>query len=409
MEARVDTPVARPARVGVATPTFLILLGGLVVSLVGDGIYNIGMTIFVKNQTQSMTQLAIVQVFFAVPQLIIGLFAGVFADRLDRRRLVLISDLGRALLVLVPAMLFFGGQLRVWHTWIISVMLSSFSALYMPSLYASLPDIVGENGLTRANSIVRIALSLSSIAGAILGGIVVLHFGCGWAFLLNAISFLAAAVAVCIIRFESRGTASAKKNVLADLGQGLSYLLGTPVLFGMISIFVVLNFSLGPTSVTVPSMALDILKLDESGLGWLRSSLAIGGLLGSLAIGLLGEVRRKGLAITRTIVAFGLAVASFGFTRSFVAALCSLFAVGLLLAVVNILIPVLFQGMVPSEMRGRALSTLWTVSSFLNPVSIYLGGVLTDKFSAPPIVIASGILAALCGLAGVFLKGIREV
>lgn len=409
MEARVETPMRQTARRGVFTPTFLILLGGLVVSLMGDGIYNMGLTIFVKDQTQSMTQLAIVQIFFVVPQLLIGLFAGVLADRLDRRKLVLISDIGRALLILVPALIFFSGHLKVWHTWIISAVLSSFSALYMPSLYASLPDIVGEPDLTRANSIIRFAISISSIAGVALGGIIVGRFGSGYAFLLNSISFFAAAIAVFVIRFESRGTPDAKKNVLADLGQGLSYLLGTPVLFGMIAIFVVLNFSLGPTSVTLPSMALDVLKLNADEFGFLRSSLAIGGLAGSILIGFLGEVRRKGMIITGTIVAFGAAVVLFGLTSSFLPGLCALFGVGFLLAVVNILIPVLFQGRVPSEMRGRALSTLWTVSSFLSPVSVYLGGVLTDMYSAPPIVITSGILAALCGIAGFFLKGIREV
>lgn len=390
------------------SPTFIVLWVGLFVSLIGDGMYSIGLMTLVKQRTGSSAQMAIVQVCIAVPQLIIGLFAGVMADRLDRRKLMIMADIGRGLIVAVPGVLILLNQLHIWQVYLAAGLLSSVGAFFFPCMYASLPNIVPQSQLTRANSIFQFTFALCSILGYAVGGVIVQFYGAATAMLVDSLSFILCAAAVISIRFTSRATEKRDNGVMGDLKEGMRYLLSVPVLTGLIILFAVLNFCLAPTAITIPTMVYDVLKRKAAGYGLITAGMSGGLLLGSIVLGI-GIIRRKGLAIVGTIILMGAGLVAFGLSRNFWLSALVMFGIGVLLACVNILIQVIFQSRVPDQLRGRALSALSAFTGSLRPFALLLGGYLTDTLSAPPVLYVSGALCIFCGLGSLLIRGMKEL
>jgi len=384
---------------------------GQTISVVGDFLYMIALMWWVLEKTGSTAAMATVAICSSLPAIILGPFAGTYVDRVDKRRLLILMDLGRGVLITVPGVLYFLNQLQVWHIFVIAAFLSSMSTFFNPALASFLPVIVNKEQLVQANSISQMSSNLSGIIGPALGGALVALFGAGTVMFLDALSFFVSGIAIFLVRVkvEQVFPSEARKRFLQELLDGLNFIRKESGILGLVVLFSILNFFVAPVGVLIPLMVKKIFKMGAEGFGVLGSSISVGMVLGSLFLGMIGGVRRKGTFIMIGIVVAGSFLALFGVSESFWTSIFLLGGCGFGFSFANILVPVVFQSKIPHEKQGRVFGTLGTISGGLRPLSLALVGVLGGLLHVQMIVFLSGVLVALGGLTGFLIPGIKKL
>ena len=389
---------------------FILLWVGQTISVIGDNLYYLALMWWVLEKTGSTAAMATVAICSAIPSVILGPIAGTYADRIDRKRLLISMDFGRAILIAAPAVLLWLGTLQVWHIFIIAAMLSTMSTFFNPTLSAFIPQIVETENLTRANSLTQLSFSISGILGPSLAGVLVAFIGTPSVMMLDAVSFFVSGTAILLILVKKvEVIAAEKRKFLHELKEGFVYIKNTQFVLSMVLLASVLNFFAGPLSIYLPVMAKNVLHAGSQGFGFLASSVSVGGLLGSLCLGLLGNIRRKGLVILGGIFLGGWAIAFFGISTHLWVSMIILGLVGFFLSLTNVVLATLFQSMVPNQLQGRVFGTLNTMSMGLRPISMALAGVLSDLFKVQLVIFVSGVLIALGGVYGFFIKSVRRI
>jgi DHA3 family macrolide efflux protein-like MFS transporter len=390
---------------------FLLVWIGQTISVIGDNLYAIALMWWVLEKTGSTALMATVAICATLPAVILGPFAGTYVDRVDRRKLLVFMDLGRAFLLFIPAILFFYQRLEVWHINIVAVFLSSMTIFFSPALDSFTPSIVEKNSLTRANSLIQFSRNLSGILGPSLAGVLMALFGAGWVMLLNGISFLVSGLAIFLVRVAKVEISElkVKQHFFADLWDGLVYLKKQSLIFSTLILFSLLNFFLAPIGILIPVMVKEVLKMGAEGFGFLMSAISVGMILGTLILGLKGEVKRKGWVVVSGIILGGLTLALFAISEKFWLSMIFLGIAGLSFSLVNVLAVVIFQQKVPPDKRGRFFGTASTLAQGLRPISLGLVGVISVWLNVRLILLFSGILVALGGLGGFLVKGMKEI
>jgi len=384
---------------------------GQTVSVVGDFLYMIALMWWVLEKTGSTAAMATVAICSSLPAIILGPFAGTYVDRVDKRKLLILMDLGRGVLITIPGVLYFLNLLQVWHIFVIAAFLSSMSTFFNPALATFIPVIVDKEQLVRANSISQMSNNLSGIIGPALGGALVALFGAGTVMFLDALSFFVSAIAIFLVRVkvEQVFPSEKRKKFLQELADGLNFIQKESGILELVVLASILNFFVAPVGVLIPLMVKKILRMGAEGFGVLGSSISVGMVLGSLFLGMIGGVRRKGTFIMIGIVVAGSFLALFGISESFWTSIFLLGGCGFGLSFANILVPVVFQTRIPHEKQGRVFGTLGTISGGLRPVSLALVGVMGGLLHLQMIVFLSGVLVALGGLTGFLIPGIRKL
>ncbi|MFH0930621.1 MAG: MFS transporter [Candidatus Zixiibacteriota bacterium] len=390
---------------------FFLIWVGQSVSLVGDFLYMIALMWWVLEKTGSTAAMATVAICSSLPSIILGPFAGTYVDRVDKRKLLVLMDLGRGILIIIPGILYFINQLQVWHIFIIAAFLSSMSTFFNPALASFIPVIVNKVQLIRANSLSQLSNNLLGIIGPALGGALVALFGTGTVMFLDAFSFFVSVVAIFFIRIKTEKVFAqeSRKKFFHDLLDGLTFIRTQSGVLGLVILFSLLNFFIAPVGVLIPVLVKKILKMGAEGFGVLGSSISIGMVLGSLFLEMIGGVRRKGAFILSGIVVAGIFLALFGISESFWTSIFLLGCCGFGFSFANVLVPVVFQTKIPHDKQGRVFGTLGTIGGGLRPVSLALVGVLGGLLPIQMIIFLSGVLVTLGGLGGFLVKGIRDL
>jgi len=366
---------------------------------------------WVYESTESSAALASVAIVSAITRFLAGPLAGMFIDRVDRRRLMLTMNVVNALTMAGVGSLLYLGQLQLWHVYVSSVIAAGATLVHRSALLASIPNLVSKEQLTQANSVDQIAYSTSSILGPALGGVLVDLLGSGPTMWVDALTFLIAAVSLAFVWFASprvAGEAGLRKT-LSTAVSGFRFLFSRRSLLCMVALYGITNFMLAPTSVLFPIMAHDVLMAGAQGLGFLTSAVSIGMLLGGAFTWLLKRVKRHGAAILLGFAVLGTALALFGMTRSLPLAVIALGVVGFAAAVLNVFESVILQTRTPDEMRGRAFAAVNALTQSLRPLSLAVAGGLLLVLSAPVVLIGCGVAVALSGLGGACVRDVREL
>jgi len=377
----------------------------------GDSLFQIALMWWVLEKTGSTALMATVAILIALPTIIVGPFAGTYVDRVDKRALLIFMDLGRGLLLFFPAILLYLKSLELWHVYILAVLLSSMTTFFNPALNSFIPLLVQKDSLTRANSLTHSSRNFSGVLGPALGGILMALFGAGLVMLLDGLTFLLSALAMILVKISSvkKTKGAGNKHFLADLWDGLKYIKKEAVIFGTLILFSLINFFIAPIGILLPVVVKDILKMGPEGFGFLTSSVWGGMLLGTMFLGIKGEVKRKGYVILGSIIVMGLTISIFGISTNFVVSILILALAGLFFSLANLLAMVVFQTQIPHAKQGRVFGTLNTAVWGLRPISLGLVGVLAELFQIQWVIFLSGVLVTLGGVGGFFIKSIRKM
>jgi Transmembrane secretion effector len=382
----------------------------MTVSALGDGIYTVALAWQVYDLSNTPTALSVVGVAWFLPQIAAVLVAGVIADRVDRRHLMIFADVVRAAAIGGLGALSVAGELRLWHIWVLVALYGIGNSVFYPAYTALVPQVLPRELLVQAAALRQVVRPLTMrVAGPALGGAIVAGLGPGAGFLMDAGSFGASTAALLLMSARPRIRAEGKTvgSVFEEMRDGVRYVLSQRWLsLSLLAVTLTMVFYLGPVFVLMPFVIRNHLHGGAGGLGLVLAAGGIGAIIASLTTGQRGLPKRPLVAVYLfwAVAAFALV----GYAQAghvWEAALVSALSVGSL-AAGQILWESLLQRCVPDEFLGRVASVDSFVSSGLVPLSLAitgpvagaLGTLVTLRWSA---VIAGGILLGFLGILSV--------
>jgi len=390
---------------------FVGLWGGQSISNLGDSIFHIAILWLVVELTGSALGVGLFLILYQIPYLVFQIIGGVCADRFDRRRILLLTDMVQGLVTLIFAWLVLTGKIQLWQVYCLAVVFGAAAAFFSPAFSALLPALVPKEDLVSANALNSATRQLNSIVGPALGGFLVAlpQVGSGWVALFNAISFFIGAVGVWLIRLPQVERKFVKSGFFTELLDGLQYLKAHRVILVLIVLASLANFVTAPTGMLLPIFAKEILGVGVQGFGLMEAGFGLGALGGALLIGAFGRLRRRGLYLMGMLAINGFLLAAFAFSQWLVMAVGLLTAFGLANTMLNVVITALLQELIAPEFRGRVFGFLVLIAAGLQPLAVGLGGSLADLFGVVHVIAAGGLLAIAVALAGFLLRDIRRL
>lgn len=349
------------------------------------------------------------------PGIIFTLAGGVFADLVDRRKLLLLTQIGAGLCALTLAILVWTNTVHVWMVLALSFVTGSCMSLASPSYLAMTIDLAGREDLSNAIALNSIQFQLSRTVGPTAAGFGIKFFGLAGCFFANAISFVAVVIGLLLLKLENKNHSSAhtlsdRKSFWQNLLEGFSYIKGRPRLFGLLLINFVLNFFGAPYLSLMPYFAKEIFGLDADGLATMMGVAGLGAFVGALTLAFLGDFKRKGLVILSGVFVFALCEISFASSKNFLIALWFLFCCGFVVVFAVAVTNVLLQELVTDEMRGRVMSMFMLSFIGAMPFGSLLAGAAAERFGAPhTLVVCGAIIALFISVVALKNKRLREL
>ncbi len=351
----------------------------------------------VYELTGSALALGWVSSGWSISTLLLSLFGGVIADRVEKRRLILLMRMAMVLNMAWLAMMITLGVVQVWHLMVSSLLSGVMMAFMMPAQITLVSDLVEKDTLLNAMSLSAIGMGLMGIVAASAAGLLIKNVGISGVYwvvvVLHLLSFGA------ISRLPRREPSeTARGSPWRELCQGIAYLRQDAVLTSLLALGVA-RVVLGLSYTTfMPKYASEVLHLDASGLGLLTGTPGIGGMVSALVLASLGNLRGKGKLMLVAGSILGVALCLFAQVRWLPAVLIFLALVGAMGNLCMVAIETLFQSVPSEEYRGRMMS-VYMMSWGLSPLGTIPAGALADRMGVPAVVGMQGALLTLIYLA----------
>ncbi len=402
-------PLLRPFR----GRDFRLLFTGETVSLVGDQFHFVALAWLVLQLTGSGLALGAVLMAAAIPRAALMLVGGAITDRFAPRRVLLLSNGIRAIVVAIVALLVLRGSAEVWQLVALGLVFGSVEAFFYPALQAMLPRLTDPAELPAANGLLEVTRHLSGVVGPAVAGVVVAAGGTALAFLIDALSFGVAFAALVFVRAGGDPVPSApaeaapgRAALLGEIRHGIAYAAHDPAIRAIFVLTAAFNLALvGSFDVGLPWLASHRFEGGAATFGAMVAGLSVGGLVGALLAGVLPRPRRVGSVCLGLALSLGLPVALVGSAPSAVAATALIALVGAFVGYTNVMVISWLQARVEPSVLGRVMSLVMLGSTGLVPVSLAIAGVLIEVDLVATFAFA-GALISLAALGGI-LSGAR--
>jgi len=402
------------ARVGILRPLrsrdFRLLWMGQTVSLVGDGIFLIAMAWTAFQLWNSPASLSIVGIAMTVPIIACLLLCGAVSDRFDRRRVMIVADAARAVVVGALATLDLTGSLGFATFAVLVALYGAATAFFTPAFEAIVPSVVPESELAQANSLDQFMRpGALRLVGPALGGTVVAAIGSGGAFAVDAASFLASLAAIAAIRPVPAAVATAGSTGAA-IADGIRFVRSQVWLWAtLVSAAVAYLAFMGPTEALLPFVVKNELHASAAVLGLVFAAGGVGAIGAALIMGQRGQPRRDVTFMYACWTLATLAVAGYGLGRSAAQLMIACLVFNALEAAGTIVWATIKQRHVPRALLGRVSSLDWMISIGLLPISYGLTAPVASLVGVRATLIGAAAIGAAVTLGALFVPGIRDV
>ncbi|MGI8857740.1 MAG: MFS transporter, partial [Thermomicrobiales bacterium] len=369
---------------------YRLLWWGMIVSNIGTWMQMVAQGYLVYQLTDSPLMLGLVGFVRAVPVFTFSLFAGVVADRVDRRKLLIVTQTLAGVFALVLGILTSMGIITVWMIMVLAFCSAAVAAFDNPTRQALVPDIVGKEYIANAVALQSAAFNGTGILGPSLAGLALGFIGIAACFFINAISFLAVIIALFLMSSVPNRVLR-KQTMFQNLREGFGYVRSNRTVAALLLLIALVGLLGRPYTQLMPAVQRDVLHVGATGLGILMAFSSIGALIGALAIASLSNFKYRGLLLMGSIVVFGVALISFSLSRSFPLSLGLLVLVGggatMSMSTTNMLL----QLNVPGEFRGRILSMYTMIAMGMMPLGSMLLGTIADFIGVPVTLLGGGV------------------
>lgn len=377
---------------------FMLLWGGQSVSRLGTSLYNLAIMWYILEKTGSALAMGISVACFTLPTAIIGPIAGVFVDKHDKKKIIVMTDCINGLLMLALSYFIAIDNISIVALYGVMVLGACVSAVFTPAASSSIPIIVERQHLTKANSLSQFTSRIISILGPVLAGMLIAVLDMWILFFINGISYLISSISEGFITIPKVDIEDTSKKFIEQFKEGLLSLWNSKlVLYLVISGGIIINFFLAPLSIYAAIISVNLGK-GATGLGMIEGSIAIGALFGSLII-LLGFIKNKYkmTVVGLTIEGLGLIVLGI-FIENYYLILFFMGVLGLGVAMASVGISTLYQILIPKEKLGRVLSIAGTLCNITVPLGSLFGSVIINYYSMQSVLLFFGVIVSISGL-----------
>lgn len=368
--------------------TFYILILTQVLSLIGSRMTSLAIGIKVFSDTQQATPLALAAFFSTLPSLLSASVAGVFADRWNRRYMMILADVGQAVGTVILLASFLTGTFELWLLYVVAFIQAFFGTFQGPAFDASVTMLVPDEHRDRANAIQQLTGPASGIVAPVLAGLLFTLVGATGVMAIDLLTFAVAVLVVLMVSIPQPEQTDEGRAMRGALWQealvGFRYLRSRPVLFSIVLFVALVNFLIGGV------MALNTPYIltrtgSEAMLGTLLGVMSAGAVVGGVIMSAWGGTRPRIHTIMPGLIAAGACLALYGISRSPLAMGAALFALMLPLPMINASFMSILQLKVPPDLQGRVFAALSQISMGLMPVAFVLVGPLADRIFEPAV------------------------
>jgi MFS family permease len=389
---------------------FRLFLAGQIVSLTGTWMQQVALGWLVYRLTRSAFLLGLVGFAGQIPSLFVAPFAGVWADRANRQRMIVATQALSMLQAVVLAGLVLTGAVRIGHVLALSLFLGIVNAFDIPARQSFLVEMVsGREDLANAIALNSSTFNAARLVGPSIAGAIIAAAGEGVVFVLNAVSYLAVLAGLLAMRLPPRPPASERAApVWHTLREGVAYVTSFGPIRAILLLLSLVSLTGAPYAVLMPVFAAEVLHGDAHTLGFLVGAIGLGALCGALLLASRQTVRGLGRVIVVSVLGFGAALLGFSLSHRLWLSLVLVFFSGFALMVHMAASNTVVQTIVDDDKRGRVMSFYAAAFQGTMPLGSLLAGALAGLLGAPRTVQLGGIACLLGALAFArALPGIR--
>jgi MFS family permease len=410
-ESRSPIQESAPANGGNATPergsrrqvawralrhrNFQLFFSGQLISLIGTWMQSVAQSWLVYRLTGSALLLGSVGFASQIPVFLFAPLGGITADRFNRRRIVIGTQIAAMLLAFILAVLTLSGKIQVWHVFVLASLLGVVNAFDIPGRQSFLVEMVGKEDLMNAIALNSSMFNGARVIGPAIAGILVAKIGEGWCFFANAVSYIAVIIGLLLMKVQSPARA-AISSPFEHMMEGFRFVNQTAPIRALLLLLGVVSLVGMPYVVLMPIFADQILHGGARGLGILMGATGVGALLGALTLAFREGVKGLGRWVALCCGGFGLSLIVFSLSHKFWISVILLLPVGYTMMLQMACSNTLIQVMVPDALRGRVMAVYSMMFMGMAPIGALLGGALADRLGAP-LTVAIGGMASIAG------------
>ena len=390
-------------------PIYRLWFWGQLTSLFGTWMQNTAQGFLIFQLTKSPAFLGYVGFAAGIPTWLFMLYAGVVADRISRRRIMIATQTAMMILAFISAGLVFAGVIRPWHIILLALGFGTANAFEAPSRQAIVQELVPFEDMTNAIALNSAMFNSSAALGPALGGVIYALFGPAWCFTVNGISFIAVIIALLKMKLPPFVPPMKTRSVRADLKEGFRYASRQPLIRTLMGLILVISL-FGFAFVTlIPAWAVAVLHGNATTNGFLTAARGLGALLSALFIASLGRFKFRGKLLTLGSFAFPAFMILFAFVRWKPLAYAAILAGGFALILVFNLANAAVQTLTPDALRGRVMGIYVFTFFGAMPLGSLMIGALAARIGEPAAIVWNSLVTlAFASAVCLFMPKLRR-
>ena len=376
---------------------FRLLWFGACTSSIGTWMQAVAQNWLVLEITNSPFLLGLDSFLGQIPIFLFSLIGGVVADRADRRKLLVGSQLVQMSCAFLLASLFALSTVKVWYILSLSFVVGLAQAFGGPAYQALIPTLVAPKDLANAIALNSIQFNLARVIGPMLGGIALTSMGAAWCFTFNGISFVAVIISLLLLPVRPLA-AKTGASVLTSIKEGLNFIDRQEGMSPLIAIAFLMTMLGVPIMVFLPVVVRDVFHMGARIFTLMLCISGGGAVVGALTVAAFGHIQHKGRVALFTLISLGVLMCAFGLSRSLPLSCFLLFVSSAALVAVFAMISSLVQLIAPDEMRGRVMSVYNVAFRGGMPIGSLISGQLIGSSSVGAVLAVNGVALAILGL-----------
>ena len=386
---------------------YRLFFTGQSISQIGTWMQRTGVSWVVYTMTHSPFMLGLTVFASQFPSFIFSLFGGIAADRYDRYKVLLLTQIASMIQAVLLAILTLTGHYHVWEILTLSVLLGVINAFDVPARQPLVHEMItNKEDLPNALALNSSMVNLARLIGPALSGLVLVKFGAGICFSLNAVSFVAVITSLLLMKIPKHVRSPVKNNIISELNEGFAYLKKTPTISTTLLFLAFISLLVLPYNTLLPVFAKVIFKGDAATYGYINSFVGLGAICGSVFLASLKPgTDLKIVQLTNTII-LGICLMLFSHLSYFPIAMIFAMLSGFGMMNQTTICMTILQVNSDKKMRGRVMSYVTMAYFGMLPLGSLLIGVVSQQIGAPNAILCQGIMA-LC-IAAVFISFLRN-
>lgn len=388
---QLQKPIIRGTFAALRYPNYRLWFFGQMISLVGTWMQSTAQGYLVYTLTGSAAYLGVITFISGVPAWLLMMYGGVIADRIPRRRLIILTQVVMMVLAFIMAALVFLKLIQPWHIAILAFLLGITNAFDAPARQSFVPELVGREYMTNAIALNATMFNFGTVVGPAVAGLTYAAFGPAWCFTINGISFIAVIVNLALMKMKPFIPLAGERNAVVEIKEGIKFVARNQIIRGLIMNLAFLSmFGFGLVAL-MPAWAVTVLGGDVRTNGWLLSARGIGSLAGGLILASLASTKIRGKIWGISTLLLPIIWIIFAAITSLPFSLIAMGIIGFFLLMEANLTNAMVQTHVDDQLRGRVMGIYTMIFFGFSPIGSLIAGFAVERIGEQWTV-------AICGL-----------